>query len=42
MIGFHVRYRLLIAAARTSKGQLPHPVSVSVPEQQSPQPEIDV
>lgn len=32
MIGFHIQYDFLITALRTSKGHLPHPISVTVNE----------
>lgn len=37
MIGFHIQYDLLITVLRTSKGHLPHPISITVKEHQSQQ-----
>lgn len=35
MIGFHIQYDLLISVLRTSKGHLPHPISITVNEHQA-------
>lgn len=37
MIGFHIQYDLLITVPRTSKGDLPHPINITVNEHQSEQ-----
>ena len=39
MIGFHIQYDLLITVLRTSKGHLPHPISITVNERQPQQQE---
>lgn len=35
MIGFHIQYDFLTTVLRTSKGHLPHPISITVKEHQS-------